>query len=372
MKRREIAVFYDGSLYTFRWLKALLWAKAEFQDLGVEISFLGPCKYLPFKFGRSSLSFTGRKFDALFIAHHHSHSHGVGGLPADELIEVVKHLKTQCNTLVWLDTADSTGTARFEIMPYVDLYLKKQLLVDRETYYRPVWGGRIYCEYYHLAYDLEDPTLSDAGYATLERKYLHKLKVSWNVGLADLFTQNRYVAYARPHTYTIPRFRSPTATRRIDVHFRGSAWPSTAGWQRTTTRKLLQRRADLSYPDLDSKVSYGRYIEEVQNSRTVVSPFGWGEVCTRDFEAFAAGASLLKPSVDHMETYPTWYEAGRTYIPIDWDFSNFDITLDGIRTKPEEYASIAQNAQQLYKNHLLGGDGKRAFANHILNNLGWL
>lgn len=30
--------------------------------------------------------------------------------------------------LVWLDTADSTGTCMFDVMPYVDLYFKKQLL----------------------------------------------------------------------------------------------------------------------------------------------------------------------------------------------------------------------------------------------------
>ena len=36
--------------------------------------------------------------------------------------------------LVWLDTTDSSGTTCFEVLPYVDLYAKNQLLKDRTRY----------------------------------------------------------------------------------------------------------------------------------------------------------------------------------------------------------------------------------------------
>lgn len=52
--------------------------------------------------------------------------------------------------LVWLDTADSTGTCMFDVMPYVDLYFKKQLLKNTEDYCRDVYGTRTFCVWNHI------------------------------------------------------------------------------------------------------------------------------------------------------------------------------------------------------------------------------
>ena len=42
----------------------------------------------------------------------------------------------------------------------------------------------------------------------------------------------------------------------------------------------------------------------MRQSKIVVSPFGFGEMCHRDFEAWGCGAVLLKPRVDHLRTLP--------------------------------------------------------------------
>ena len=44
---RTITVFYDGSYYTFKWIKALLWAKKEIKELGYKIRFQNIFEYLP-------------------------------------------------------------------------------------------------------------------------------------------------------------------------------------------------------------------------------------------------------------------------------------------------------------------------------------
>ena len=49
----------------------------------------------------------------------------------------------------------------------------------------------------------------------------------------------------------------------------------------------------------------------------VLSPFGYGEICFRDFEAVLSGALLLKPDCGHLETWPDIYGEG-TYVPLDW------------------------------------------------------
>ncbi|CDO06997.1 hypothetical protein C1S82_28260 [Mycolicibacterium cosmeticum] len=374
MGKRTISVFYDGSFYNFKWLKVLLWSRDEFHRHGVAIDFISPAQYLPFEAGRDSLSgaLARKRFDALFVAHHHSHFRGLGTLPPDDLAAVLKALKDRSNVLVWLDTADSTGTCQFDVLPIVDLYFKKQILKERSRYFSPIWAGRTFCEYYHSRYGVPDPQLSELEYQPLNAAYAHKIKVAWNVGAGDIFAPNKYRAYLRPQVYGLPTFVDPRASRSFAAHFRGSAWSTAAGWQRAKTRELLLRRDDLTHPDVGTKVSHAEYIAEIRHSRTVISPFGWGEICTRDFEAFAYGATLLKPSVEHMETFPNWYRAWDTYVPIDWDFEDFDHVLDGVRRRSDEYVRIAEAGQALYKNFLLGADGKKDLVVHVLTNLGWL
>lgn len=374
MGKRTISVFYDGSFYTFKWLKVLLWAKDEFRRHGVAVDFVSPAQYLPFEFGRDSLSgvLARKHFDTLFVAHHHSHFRGLGTLQPAELVTVLEALKARSNMVVWLDTADSTGTCQFEVLPIVDLYFKKQVLKEQSRYFSPIWAGRTFCEYYHPRYGVPDPQLSGLEYRTLDAAHAHKIKVAWNVGAGDIFGRNKCLSYLRPRVYGLPTFVPPRGSRSIGAHFRGSAWSTAAGWQRAKTRELLLRRGDVSHPDVGSKVSHAEYIAEIRNSRTVISPFGWGEICTRDFEAIAYGATLLKPSVEHMDTFPRWYRAWDTYVPIDWDFEDFDDVLDGIRRRPDEYLRIAENAQTMYGNFFLGTEGKRDLVTHVLTNLGWL
>ena len=43
---------------------------------------------------------------------------------------------------IWFDNTDSSGTMFFDVMPYVDLYAKNQLLRDRSRDASPVCGAR--------------------------------------------------------------------------------------------------------------------------------------------------------------------------------------------------------------------------------------
>ena len=59
-----------------------------------------------------------------------------------------------------------------------------------------------------------------------------------------------------------------------------------------------------------------------------ISPFGWGEICFRDFESIILGKLLIKPNCDHIITWPNIYQ-DNMYVPIDWDASNLDFALYG-------------------------------------------
>src|SRR5690606_4778495 len=61
------------------------------------------------------------------------------------------------------------------------------------------------------------------------------------------------------------------------------------------------------------RASAKRYFLELGLSKITLSPFGWGEVCFRDYEAIACGSLLVKPEMAHLETSPDIYIPGETY-----------------------------------------------------------
>ena len=73
--------------------------------------------------------FAKNECDIVFLSFHHSLP-GLGQFSSKDRAEVLSVLRDHAKTIVWLDTADSTGTPLFDVMPFVDKYLKKQVLKD--------------------------------------------------------------------------------------------------------------------------------------------------------------------------------------------------------------------------------------------------
>jgi hypothetical protein len=92
-------------------------------------------------------------------------------------------------------------------------------------------------------------------------------------------------------------------------------------------------------------------MAELANSRLCFSPFGYGELCWRDIEAFQTGAVLIKPDMGHLQTLPDLYEPGVTYLPVRWDFSDLeDVVCSALADEPrmEAIASEAWNRTARY------------------------
>ena len=69
-------------------------------------------------------------------------------------------------------------------MPYVDIYLKKQILVNKSLYNSNFYGGRIFTDFYHKRFKIIDKNFYKNF--PLKKKYEHKLKLSWNIGLGNV------------------------------------------------------------------------------------------------------------------------------------------------------------------------------------------
>ena len=111
------------------------------------------------------------------------------------IFDRLKELKNKCNKLVYYDTTDSTAIIKSEIFDYVDEYWKFQILKDKNQYKKKFYGGRIFTNYYHENFGVEDQDILICN--PLIDKDLNKIKVAWNFGLSDFSTQSKILFYLR-------------------------------------------------------------------------------------------------------------------------------------------------------------------------------
>lgn len=372
---RTITIVYQRKAYIHTWLKPMIGARKEFKKLGYKVEFQSIMDYFPFDYFPYIKKFQNnqekksiqlalkKKHDIVMMAFHHSTSL-LCQMPKEERIDIIKKIKANCNMLIWLDTADSTGTCMFDVMPYVDLYFKKQLLKNREDYCRDVYGARTFCEYYHDTLHVEDETITSRYYEHTEKQYLSKLRVAWNVGVGDL--------YARGWKHLLPfvikpKFTPPSSIRQFDIQYRGTGYSPIAGYPRSKSKELLlEMKGKLAMSDITKRIPKAEFIIEGESSKSILSPFGWGEICGRDFESFVYGACMIKQDMSHCETYPDAYQPYVTYVPLKWDFSDFKEKVS--KAASEQYYEIARRGQEYYK-FFFTAEGRMDFAKHIIGEI---
>ena len=106
-------------------------------------------------------------------------------------------------------------------------------------------------------------------------------------------------------------------------------------------------------------------MKELQSSKVVLSPFGWGEITLKDFEVFLTGGMLLKPSMGHMKTWPNFFEKDVTYLSHDWDLSDVTERIDWAIEHTSERLEIAKQGQQRYIEHTSGPNAAEHFISHL-------
>jgi hypothetical protein len=101
----------------------------------------------------------------------------------------------------------------------------------------------------------------------------------------------------------------------------------------------------------NQRVDQEQYYEEMRRSRICVSPFGYGEICWRDFEAVLCGCLLVKPDMSHIRTEPDIYVPYETYIPVKWDFSDLAAVCERCLSDQSEIDRITKGAYEVLANY---------------------
>ena len=284
---------------------------------------------------------------------------------SDVILEQLDGFRSRAGKLVYFDTTDSTGNLQTEVLPYVDRYYKGQLLKDRSLYRDTWYGARIYTDYYHRVYGVEDdeqryskPVPSDAD--------LNKLGVSWSVALADYsyslvggFLNRLYRLVGRDSPMRLPkRWCVPSSERRVDVsaRFSVSQGRATVRFQRQRVQEILDGKVQTSL------LRRRAYFREMEQSKIVIAPFAWGEFNMRDLEAFLSGCVLVKPDMSHLETWPDLYQDGTTMLSFDWDMEGLLDLVERVLENYAEYLPVAVCGQETYRTCLVGEPASEMFA----------
>jgi hypothetical protein len=273
-------------------------------------------------------------------------------------LALMARLREKYRVIAFFHDDAGGGIPRLEVLPFVDLFYSKALFRDRSLYGQSLYGKELYSNYYHERYGVVDP--ETRRYATETRpEELAKLRLSWNIGIGDFprdQTRQRLGVLAG-RTVGIQASRlfyrkepdiSKSARKNrglYPVHCRiGLISRPSISYQRTLVLDAVS--GDEAF--LTGHVSQRQFNREIGHSRITVSPFGWGELCIRDFEAVLNGSLLLKPDMSHLETWPNIFVPGETYVPFDWDAKNLRQTALSLLDNSAETSRIVKNATEAY------------------------
>ena len=257
------------------------------------------------------------------------------------------------NKVVFFETSDSTASAHLPRLQQVDMMLKWQILKDKQHYCTPEYQRKpcVWLEESHK----QRPAARACD--------LHKLGIGWNLAYRNysLFRRGARHLHWKGVTWNT-RFTSVERNRPLLTFFRGGL----AGSRQTHRGRAFCKLREMNRSDilLGEPVGRYRFIQEIRSAKATVSPFGYGEICFREMEAFIHGSIVVKPTMDHVDTFPNLYLPHETYMPVKWDFSDLVDVLERVSDCYSELAEIARNGQQAYKEFTLGAD---YFVNHLRN-----
>lgn len=300
-------------------------------------------------------------------------------LESGPTISFLKKSRQYCNKIIWFDTSDSTSVTHFELLPFIDLYLKKQIFKDKSMYQNEFYGGRIFSEFYNKKFSIKDETPYKQFYP-LHDEFFDRVHLSWNIGLGDMyraFTKKSNIRrlfgdYFKV-SYKIPTV-SPKISKNTDIFLRTTAnlGRNSVSFHRQEMVRRLSNFIDIRKSMIGSingeRLSTRRFRAKLTDTKILPSPFGWGELGVRDYEAFIYGALLLKPNMDHMLTWPNIFINGETFCSIDWNFDQMEDKIDDLLSNDSKRIEIATNGQKAYLD-TISKDGMDKFCNWFIKQI---
>ena len=223
-----------------------------------------------------------------------------------------------------------------EVLGQCDLYIKKHAYADLSDYTRERAGKSNLTDYVATEFgtSFADNIIPRSG--GIDATEAAKVVVGWNIALDDKI-------------YDLSRDLTPpdAAAKDIDLSCRASVAPDV--WTYPMRNAAVEALRGLEgrwrvHAPVD-RVPQDEYYREMMRSRMSVSPYGFGELCWRDFECILCGAVLVKPDMRHLRTAPDLFVPGETYVPVAWDFSDLEAACRPYLEDEARRARMAERAR---------------------------
>jgi Glycosyl transferases group 1 len=231
------------------------------------------------------------------------------------MIERLRHRFPHPIKIIYFDGDDDSCIQwGSEFLESVDVYVKKHMFSDVSWYRKQFAGKNNLTDYIARVHgrSFADDLIPSSG--IVQESQLTKIVLGYNIAMdrkiTDLFRNTRPAA---------------SSEKTVDVMCRAACNPDFWIYPfRAPIGEALAPLTKQGYKVLvpNQRVDQKGYYQEMRSSRISVSPFGYGELCWRDFETVLMGSMLVKPDMSHIRTEPDIFVPGETYVPVRWDFSD--------------------------------------------------
>tara|TARA_Y100000361_G_C11008682_1_gene263185 strand:- start:175 stop:678 length:504 start_codon:yes stop_codon:yes gene_type:complete len=98
------------------------------------------------------------------------------------------------------------------------------------------------------------------------------------------------------------------------------------------------------------RISHQEYYANMFNSKIIMAPIGYGEMAPRDVESAMFGSVLMKPDMSYIDSEPFIYEDDKTYIAVNYDWSNLEEKIDYVLSDYDNIRErLVQNMRKEYE-----------------------
>ena len=270
---------------------------------------------------------------------------------------ILKNLKKKCKKLIYCDNEASIFINN-NLFNYIDVYLKGRLPNDISKYKKSFYGQREFTNFYYTKYGIQDEIENYSH--TLEDDQIKKIVLGWNNGICDYsylsIIKKLIFKYSGKIFFNIKKINSKK-NNLITARIKQTYNRNTINHHRKIYENLFSNFCKIE------RIPRMKYYKELKNSKFSFSPFGWGEICYRDFESFLYNCILIKPNMDHIITWPNYFIKNKTYVSIPWDLNDYNL-IDKIFKNEEILEDIGAFGSHNYMKYF-NNDENSFFVNHF-------
>ena len=154
-----------------------------------------------------------------------------------------------------------------------------------------------------------------------------------------------------------PRIINSNISKSRDISCRLSIdyYRETVKLQRLKIESLLKNITNTN------RLNRRQYFKELNVSKLSISPFGWGEICIRDFETFICHSCLIKPDMSLVETWPNYYIKNKSYVSFNWNMEDFNDCINNILNQNKKIKEISDYGREIYTKFNMKKESKNFF-----------